>query len=201
MSKNQYKYEFQSALPKYAIERALELIEFSDSLVRGLQRNGFPVLPSTHIQELIDSGPNSAEGWKILNQMKVKFDTVGYKATRPELEKMLFCMIMLVAHHAVHAILAETEEESSWHHGRGQYLIGATDFLVWGGDDAVVMAAKGRDGARVTNSVYDSTKLEVLAWCDLHRNEYRSAEAAAREINKKFGVSIDTAKKYLKETS
>lgn len=199
MSKHKYKYEFQSELPEYAIERALELIGFIDSLVVGIQRNGLPVLPSTQIQELINTGPNSAEGWKIFNQMKVKFDSVGYKATKSELDEMLFCMIMLIAHHAVHAILAETEEESSWHHGRGQYLVGAVDFLVWGGDDAVVMAAKGRDGARVTNSIYDPTKLEVFVWCDRHRNEYRSAEAAAREVNKKFGVSVDTAKKYLKE--
>ena len=199
MSKREYKYEFHSALPEYAIERALELIEFIDSLATGLQQNSLPVLPSAHIQELINTGPNSAEGWKIFNQMKVKFDSVGYKATKSELEEMLSFMIMLIAHHAVHAILAETEEESSWHYGRGQYLVGATDFLIWGGDDAVVMAAKGRDGARVTNSIYDQTKLKVFAWCDDHRNEYRSAEAAAREVNEKFGVSVDTAKKYFKE--
>jgi len=194
-----YHFTHSHPFSVHSLTRALGSIESLDNIVRLLQVDGLPPLPSSHVQELIDDGPDSEQGWKIFNEMKERFDSDGYKATKSELNLMLTCMIRLALHHAVHSMLAHSHEESSDHFALCEYLRGGVTFLIWGGDDAIVMAAKGRDGAKVTNSIYEPTKVEVFAWCTKSLHTYRSTDAAARVVTELFGVGFDTARKYIKE--
>lgn len=194
-----YKFKFNTTLPEHSIKRALWLVKALDDFVSRRQAAGQPPLPSSQIQDLIDEGPDADRGWEILNEIKKKLDSPDYKATRNELVNMLHCMIALAAHHAVHALLAKTAEESSDHFADGKYLLGGVEMLVWGGDDAIVMAAKGRDGARVTNSIYEPTKAEVFSWCAESLKPRQSTDSAAREVSSTFRISFDTARKYVKE--
>jgi len=194
-----YKFKFNTTLPAHSINRALWLIKALDDFVRHRQTAGQPPLPSSQIQDLIDEGPDSERGWEILNQLKKKLDSPDYKATRNEAVLMLHCMIALAAHHAVHALLAKTPEESSDHFAEGKYLLGGADMLVWGGDDTIVMAAKGRDGAKVTNSIYEPTKASVFSWCATSLKPRQSTDSAAREVSTTFKINFDTARKYIRE--
>lgn len=194
-----YGFKFKTTLPAYSIDRAFWLIKALDDFVRPRQKDGQPPLPSSHIQDLIDKGADAERGWEILNELKRKLDSPDYKASRNEVVLLLHCMIALAAHHAVHALLATTPEESGDHFADGKYLLGGAEMLVWGGDDAIVMAAKGRDGAKVTNSIYEPTKTEVFSWCAKSLKPGRSTDSAAREINRTYGIAFDTARKYIKE--
>lgn len=199
MTVTMYNFKFKSSLPEHSIGRALWLIKALDDFVRRRQVAGQPPLPSSQIQDLIDAGPDAEGGWEILNALKKKLDSPDYKATRDEVVLMLHCMIALAAHHAVHALLAKTQEESSDHYADGKYLLGGADMLVWGGDDVIVMAAKGRDGAKVTNSIYEPTKSQVFAWCAQSMKPRQSTDSAAREVSTIFKIHFDTARKYIRE--
>ncbi|MQA23637.1 hypothetical protein [Rugamonas rivuli] len=198
MTATMYNFKFKTTLPPHSIQRALWLIKALDDFARPRQTNCQLQLPSSQIQDLIDKGPDADRGWEIFNTLKKKLDSPDYKASRNEVVLMLRCMVALAAHHAVHALLAKTPEESSDHFADGKYLLGGCEMLAWGGDDAIVMAAKGREGAKVTNSIWKPTEQDVFDWCSAHRHEYRSIQAAAIEVNKLFGVSVETSKKYIK---
>lgn len=176
-------FKFNAPLPAHSIDRALWLITALDDFVRRRQKNGQPPLPSSQIQSLIDNGPDADKGWEIFNALKNKIDLPDHKATRDEVVLMLHCMVALAAHHAVHALLAKTPEDSGDHFADGKYLLGGAEMLTWGGDDAIVMAAKGRDGAKVTNSIYEPTKADVLSWCAKSLKPRQSTDSAAREVS------------------
>jgi hypothetical protein len=195
---DQFDFVIKTPLPAHSINRAKNFLLELDDFAARLQPSGSPRLLSTHLQLLLAGGADADGGYDLLIKMQEQYGAPGYSMTGVDVQNLITCVVLTAAHLGVHALQAVTQEDSSDYLADARYLRGYADGLVWAGDDALVISAMGRMGAKVSNSIFEPNKRLVFEWCEKNFSEGQSIDSAARAAMLVGGVSFVTTQKYIK---
>lgn len=190
--------KFNPALPHRQVCKVFELLTDLDRFLAMMQVTEQIGFSDAKVQRLLEVGPDAATGQRVYDQLVNRVIAPGYKMTPEDAENFFNVHLLMALHLALHALLADTLEDSY------DYLFDARDYFSYAEglacnlDEGLIRSELASKAARAANaSRNEPHKAAILTWYAENRDNYKSIESAASAAIKLEPVSQRTAAKWI----